>query len=412
MRFNFCAPASFAPPTVMAAVLLLFGSSLSTNIHAAPTLKDAIESAWARHPVSQARAARLDESAAKRDIAASWLADAPRLSVSQKTDRWNQNAGAREWEAEIGVPLQMPGVRTARGVVAENEAARYEAHAAAEKWRLAGDVREAYWQARVGASDLVLAARKVTDARVLSADVERRFKAGDAARTDWNQALAALKLAESAEADARAKAFRSERAFLSLTALTQLPSGDESRSTVPLSLDQHPQLRELMSDADAARARQQEANATRHDPPELSVGTVRERAAFGESSAGSVVLRLTVPLPSGSRSRSRQATAGAERIEAETRIPQARLRVEADIASAAEEVSQATRQVEFAESRLNLTRETHALLDKAYRLGELDLPARLRAEADRFDAELSHARAKLERARSISRLNQASGQLP
>ncbi|MFY8062159.1 MAG: hypothetical protein ACOVN2_00480, partial [Usitatibacteraceae bacterium] len=96
MRFNFCAPASFAPPTVMAAVLLLFGSSLSTNIHAAPTLKDAIESAWARHPVSQARAARLDESAAKRDIAASWLADAPRLSVSQKTDRWNQNAGARE----------------------------------------------------------------------------------------------------------------------------------------------------------------------------------------------------------------------------------------------------------------------------------------------------------------------------
>ena len=412
MRFNFCAPVSFAPPTFGAAVVLLFSSIVSTNMHAAPTLKDAIESAWALHPVSQARAARLDESAAKRDVAASWMADAPRLSVSQKTDRWNQNAGAREWEAEIGVPLQMPGVRAARGVVAESEAARYEAHAAAEKWRLAGEVREAYWQARIGANDLVLAARKVTEARALSADVERRFKAGDVARTDWNQAVAALKLAESAEADARSKAYRSERAFLSLTSLTQLPSSEESRSAAPPSLDQHPQLRELMSEADTARARQQEANATRHDPPELSFGTVRDRGAFGESSAGSVVLRLTVPLPSGSRNRSRQAAAGAERIEAETRLPQARLRIEADIASATEEVSQATRQVEFAESRLNLTRETHALLDKAYRLGELDLPARLRAEADRFDAELSHARAQLERARNISRLNQASGQLP
>jgi len=400
MRFN------FSWQVTIVALLL------SSNTLAAPTLKDAVESAWARHPVAQARAARLDEVAAKREVAASWLADAPRVSVSQKTDRWNQNAGAREWEAEMGVPLQMPGVRTARGVLAASEATLYDAYAAAEKWRLAGEVREAYWQARHGAGELSLAARKVADARALSADVERRFKAGDVARTDWNQAVAALKQAESIEADARAKAYRAERAFLSLTALTQLPADDESRPAAPPSLDLHPQLRELMRDADAARARQQEANATRHDPPEISIGTVRERSAFGESSAGSVVLRLTVPLPSGSRNRSRLAAAGAERIEAETKVPQARLRIEADIASAAEEVVQADRQIEFAESRLTLTRETHGLLDKAYKLGELDLPARLRAEADRFDAELSLARARLERSRSISRLNQASGHLP
>ncbi len=405
MRFNFHGPVSWA-----AFAALLLGSSV--NAQAAPTLKDAVESAWARHPVAQARAARMDESAAKREVAASWLADAPRVSVSQKTDRWNQNAGAREWEAEIGVSLQMPGVRAARGALAESEATLYDAHAAAEKWRLAGEVREAYWQARLGAGDLVLATRKAAEARALSADVERRFKVGEVARTDWNQAEAALKLAESAEADARAKAYRSERAFLSLTALTQMPADDESQPVAPPSLDQHPQLRALMRDADTSRARQQEANATRHDPPELSFGTVRERSAFGESSAGSVVLRLTVPLPSGSRNRSRQAAAGAERIEAETRVPQARLRIEADIASAAEEVAQAARQVEFAASRVTLTRETHTLLDKAYKLGELDLPARLRAEADRFDAELSLARARLERARSISRLNQAAGLLP
>ena len=406
MRSNFSWRITFA---VLLATMLPSGGG-----HAAPTLKDAVESAWAKHPIAQSRAARLDEAVAKRELAASWLADAPRVSVSQKTDRWNQNAGAREWEAEIGVSLQMPSVRTARGALAESEATRYDAYAAAEKWRLAGEVREAYWSARLDASDLVLATRKVAEAGALATDVERRFKVGEIARTDWNQALAALKMAESAEADARAKAFRSARAFLGLTALTQLPADDESRpdSGTSIASEQHPQLRELVRDADAARARQHEANATRQDAPEIAFGTVRERAAFGEASAGSVVLRLTLPLPSGARNRSRVASAGAERIEAESRVPQMRLRIEGDIASAAEDLSQATRQWEFAQSRQTLANETHVLLDKAYKLGELDLPARLRAEADRFDAELALARANLHRARSISRINQASGLLP
>ena len=410
MRFNFSWRMIFAAlSAATAATILPVGSS-----HAAPTIKDAVESAWAKHPIAQSRAIRQDEAGAKRELAASWLADAPRVSISQKTDRWNRNAGAREWEAEIGVSLQMPAVRNARGALVESEAARYDAHAVAEKWRLAGEVREAYWSARLDASDLALAARKVVEAGALATDVERRFKVGEVARTDWNQAQAALKLAESAEADARAKAFRSGRAFLALTSLSQLPADDESPSNIEAltATDQHPQLRELVSEADAARARQQEANVTRQDAPEIAFGTVRERAAFGEASAGSVVLRLTVPLPSGARNRSRVASAGAERIEAESRVPQLRLRIESDIASAVEDLSQASRQVEFAQSRLALARETHALLDKAYKLGELDLPTRLRAEADRFDAELSLARANLHRSRGISRINQASGRLP
>ena len=406
MRCNFSWRITFA---VLLATILLNGIG-----HAAPTLKDAVESAWAKHPVAQSRAARQDEASAKRELAASWLADAPRVSVSQKTDRWNQNAGSNEWEAEIGVSLQMPGVRAARGVLAESEATRYDAHAAAEKWRVAGEVREAYWSARIDASDLALATRKVAEASALSADVERRFKVGEIARTDWNQAHAALKMAESAEADSRAKAFRSARAFLALTALPPLPIDDESwrDSKTSIAIEQHPQLRELLLDAEVARARQQEANATGQDAPEIAFGAVRERSAYGEATAGSVVLRLTVPLPSGARNRSRVSLAGAERIEAESRVPQMRLRIDGDIASAVEDLSQATRQVEFAQSRAALARETHALLDKAYRLGELDLQARLRAEADRFDAELSLARANLHRSRSISRINQASGILP
>ncbi len=395
------------------AALIVFGAGIfHATSYAAPTLKDAVESAWARHPLAQARAARLDLNAAKRELASSWLADAPRISLSQKTDRLNQNNGAREYEAEITVPIQMPAVREARSALAEREATVYEANLAAEKWRLAGEVREVYWQARLAASDLALAERKVADQKALSADVARRLKAGDVARVDSNQAEAAVKLAEILQSEARSKSFRAERAFLSATALPQMPDEREREAKDDRLLERHPQLLELLRSEDAARAQQADANAYRRDPPEISLGTVRERSAFGESSAGSVVMRLTVPLASGSRNRARQAEASAARIEAETRLQQARARIEADIAAAKEDMVQATQQVGFAETRFNLIRDTYQLLDKAWKLGELDLPARLRAEAERFDAELAVSRAGLELARSVSRFNQSSGFLP
>ena len=70
--------------------VLLAALLLSEAAHAAPTIKDALDSAWARHPAAQSRAAHLDENSARRDLASSWLADAPRVSIGQKTDRWNQ----------------------------------------------------------------------------------------------------------------------------------------------------------------------------------------------------------------------------------------------------------------------------------------------------------------------------------
>jgi outer membrane protein, heavy metal efflux system len=398
--------------TLFAALIACSIGSIHVTSHAAPSLKDAVESAWAKHPLAQSRAARLDQNAAKRELASSWLADSPRISLSQKTDRLNQNNGAREYEADISAAIQMPALRDARTTLAERETAVYEASFAAEKWRLAGEVREAYWQARFAAGELVLAERKVSNARSLSADVARRLKAGDVARTDSNQAEATVKLAEIMQAEARAKSFRAERVFLSATGLTQMPDGNEREADATQSLEQHPQLLELTRNTDAARAQQAETSAHRRDPPEISLGTVRERSGFGESSTGSVVMRLTVPLASGSRNRARLAEASAARIEAETRLPQARTRIKADIAAAKEEIAQAKQQVGFAEARFTLIRETHQLLDKAYKLGELDLAARLRAEADRFDAELGLSRARIELSRSVSRFNQSSGFMP
>ena len=62
--------------------------------------------------------------------------------------------------------------------------------------------------------------------------------------------------------------------------------------------------------------------------------------------------------------------------------------------------------------RARLSTEVQALVAKAYRLGESDLPTRLRADSEKFEADLSLARARVGLQRAISQLNQALGLLP
>lgn len=382
------------------------------GVHAAPTLKQAIENAWAKQPAALADAARRGQLSASRDAAGSWMAGAPSLALSQRTDRFNRDAGAREIEAELEVALALPGVRQARITVADSVLSQYEASAVAEKLRIAGEVRDAWWEARLAANELTLAQRKVADAAQLAADVERRYKAGDVARTDLNQAQGAARQAEAAAAEAEGKAFRALRIFASMTGLKVLPEAAESQGSLPASIDALPVLISHQRDIDAARARLGETNADRRDPPSLSFGTTRERAAFGEPSEGSINLKLTIPFATQARNRPKLAAANADLIEAEARLQLARAKVESDIAASAEELRQSARQVALAEARAVLARDTHELMSKAYRLGEIDLATRLRAEADRYDAELSLSRARLEQGRAISRFNQATGLLP
>jgi cobalt-zinc-cadmium efflux system outer membrane protein len=52
------------------------------------------------------------------------------------------------------------------------------------------------------------------------------------------------------------------------------------------------------------------------------------------------------------------------------------------------------------------------LITKSWRLGDSDLPTRLRADNEQFEASLSLARAAIDVQRAIANLNQAHGVFP
>jgi outer membrane protein, heavy metal efflux system len=378
----------------------------------AQSLRDALEGAWARQPAARATGARQDEFAAKREAATALFPEPPSVNLGYRTDQPNQNAGVREFEGVLSFPVWTPGTRQSAQVLASAESEQFDAGLRAQRWRLAGEVREAYWQARLAANELGLARRKVDEAVLLAADVERRLKAGDLARSDLNQARGVEQVARAAFAETSARAYRGAQAFSVLTGLKTLPDVAESVADSYPGLDAHPQLEAAGRATATARARLGQATTTTRDSPEIEVGMRRERSAFGEAYANSVIVGIKVPFGTDARNQPRITAANADLIEASAALLLEHQRLAADIDSAMVELEQAREIERLAAERFRLATDTQALFSKAFTLGELDLPARLRAENERFDAELATTRARIEVGRAISRLNQARGLLP
>jgi len=395
--------------------LLLSGLAVAvlTSVSAhSQSLRDALEGAWSRQPAARATGAREDELAAKRDAATALFPEPPSVNLGYRTDRPNQDTGIRELEGVLSLPVWTPGTRNAAQVLAQAESEQFDSGLRAQRWRLAGEVREAYWQARLAATELELAQRKVDEAVALAADVQRRLRAGDLARTDLNQARVAEQLARAALAETRARTYRAAQAFTVLTGLKSLPVATESVAMPSPELDAHPQLAAAGRTVAAARAKLGQATAATREPPEIELGLRRERGAFGESYANSVVVGIKVPFATDARNRPRITAANAELIETDAALMLERQKLAAEIDGAAVELEQAREIEELATERFRLAADTQALFAKAFALGELDLPTRLRAENERFDAERALTRARIEAGRAISRLNQARGLLP
>jgi len=365
-----------------------------------------------RQPLAQARPARAEEFAARRDAAQALFPEPPSLVVGNRDDRLHRDQGARELSAGIALPLWLPGEQGRQGAIVSAERDQYDAALAAAKLKLAGEVRDAYWQVRLTENELALARRKVEEAAVLAADVERRVKAGDLARVDLNQTQAAERLALAALAEAEIKTFRARQGFNVLTGLSMLPRGEETLATQAVSLDDHPLLAPLQRAVATTQAKLNLVTQNLRNNPELELGLRRERGLFDEPYAHSVEVRFRLPFATDARNKPRIAAANGEMIEAHAAYNLERARVAAETEAARRELGQARTIVQLTQARFALAADTQRLLAKAFALGELDLVSRLRAENERFEAELNFTRAVLDASRAISRLNQVQGLLP
>lgn len=378
----------------------------------AQTLREAVDTAWERQPAAQAQGWRAAELAARAQAAQAWAPAPASIALRERSDRLNRNAGARELEAELALPLWLPGQRRRESalVAAQQDLLRDAQDSA--RWKLAGEVREAFWQARATEAESAALKRRLDDAVALAGDVERRFKAGDLARTDFNQARGAEQAARAAAGEAEVRLARAAQAYTLLTGQDTLPGGDEAPLSSPPPLAEHPALRQLDRAAAAADAQLRLATATPRDSPELTLAYRHERSARADAYGGSVSVGIRIPLATDARNQPRVAAANAEFIEARTAHARLAHQLAAEVLAAQRELQQARASLALAEERQRLAAENELLLGKAFSLGEIDLATRLRIAAERYAADADVARSRLEAGRAVSRLNQAFGVLP
>ena len=397
----------------------LASSALAQTPNQPPTLRQALDAAWEISSQSRSLDNRRSELAAKEKAAGSWIFGEPVAALAQRTDRLNKNDGFRELEAEIELPLWNRGVRAATQADVAAQRLGFDGQFALSKLKLAGELRALAASAATAQVELDLNKRKLLEANALTQDLMRRVKAGENARVDALQTQVLVQQAQAAMAQAEGQLARVQSHWRSLTGLATVAPLEEKLAPIatnefisaPVSAD-HPALRQSQAQLSGAQAKLALVNADKRDPMSVGVGIARERGSFAASNETTLRFALRIPLGGDNRNAPRQAAARAELDASQADLDAVQRQLLAEVAAANAELL-AARTVQIAASeRVRLSTEVQTLITKSWRLGDSDLPTRLRADNEQFEASLSLARAAIDVQRAIANLNQAHGVFP
>jgi outer membrane protein TolC len=381
------------------------------------SLRAALDSAWQRSvSAREADGQRRRADAERATVDAFWAAP-PSLELIHRDDRLQTDAGRRETEIGVAVPLWLPGQRAARTAAADAAASQAQIAEQVTRLRLAGELREAAWQLLAAQAEHDQARIQVRALRQLADDVERRVRAGDLARADALAARAEQLAAESVEAEARQ---RLRAALARWTLLTGLPAGPDLAAGAggpdpdvgPDAAASHPELQWASRTTELARQRVELMRHSRRDAPELTLGVRQDVAGRGESSQGSLVVAVRLPFGTDDRNRPLEAAALSELDIAQTNEQRLRERLDSDMAAARDAQRSAQAQLDAETARAQLLRERATLVDKSFRAGETPLPDLLRALAAAAQADSAVARQTAALGLARARLQQALGLLP
>lgn len=326
--------------------------------------------------------------------------------------------GGRGFELAYTTPLWLRNERQFSSQQLASEAQALDTKLAVSKWRLAGQVRELYWVWRMLHNDVTYADQHADSTSQLLADVKNRLVAGDMTAADLKQAEIAqlssqLALAEARNSEAAARLQLSAATGMNVSVQLINNAMVDAETTTTLTMpEKHPIIANIDFQLSQLEVTKQLAIVQSRSRPEFTVGVGRDRGASGEQFQTN--LRMGVKLALGSadnRSLAQQTVqTRMDELRAEQVVEAQKLIADQKVAQ--QRLNAIEQQVTLAQRRSEAANALLAMVQKAFSLGEFDLPTRIRAAAEANEAKRQLAKTSFEKAAAASAYKQALGLLP
>ena len=375
-------------------------------------LHDVLEKTIARNPMQASMQSREIMVKAKSLIAHATLPSTPAMIVAHQNDALTSGRNEREWLAEVELPVWLPSQRSNRIKVADAFQSNLAASRESISLQVAGMLREALWDIAFNDNNLALATSKLGLARRLQMDVEKRYQAGEMAKTDFMLAQQETLRAEREQLRADAEVMHARHRYLLLTGLHELPgSFIETQS----SLDDYTHSSiwiEAESKLGLAETERNLAQIESHENLQVLLNMRRTQGAFDSLSNDSVGLRLRIPFGGDARAAPIKAAAEIGVGYALTEREKLRTSLEAMMHEAEHNLSVSRAELSIATKQYDIAKESAKLAQKAFSLGETDLVSLLRVQAQTYDTERAFTTRQIQLQWDIARYNQVVGVLP
>jgi outer membrane protein TolC len=377
------------------------------------SVREVLDKAVERNPQRYVLQAMDGEVQARYKSARGALPLAPAVSLRHQNDAVGSGRGEREWEAELELPVWLPGQRTARENVAQGAQGELATSQDGLRLQLAGVLRDAIWDVGMNEANVDLSGLRLKTAEALQNDVKRRHQAGELAKTDLMLAENETLQARSALLRAQAELRHAQHRYRQLTGLGEIPANAQEIQSEQVGLsEQHPLLREAEAKIALAQNERDLVRLERRENPQLMLGARSQRGAFDDHYNSSVGMKIRIPLESEVRSAPMLAAVESNLAKVMSERERTRYMMETAIHEAEHNLEVTKAELELATQQHALARENQRLAQKAFDLGETDLVHLMRMQAQAYEAERALASRKIQLQWDIARYNQAIGVLP
>jgi len=332
--------------------------------------------------------------------------------MTHQNDTMGSGRGERDWQAEVELPVWLPNQRLNRQKVADATENTLASSRESLKLQVAGLLRDGLWDIAMNDSNVELANQRLETAKSLQHDVERRYQAGEMAKTDLMLAQQETLMAEKARLLAEAELMHARHRYFVLTGLREIPAQYQEQLSTLGDYYQSPLWLEYEAKVNQAQDERNLTAVERRENPQLLFNTRSQRGPFDTSYNDSVGLKVRIPLDSEVRSAPLQAAAEVVVGNAITERESLRMMLDTALHEAEHNLGVTRAELEIASQQAAIAKESLRLARKAFQLGETDLVSLLRVQAQTYEAEKAYNTRQIQLQWNIARYNQAVGVLP